>query len=301
MSDTVLPSGHILGAETGTPFGWHYYAAYRECPRSFYYRHVLGLEPDREKPAVRSGRIFHTLKEAFYTGTTDFDALKVLLRRLVDEAEADGVYGEFDPPQEAYTVLEAAFANWVLKYGATDLETWDILGVELPFDETFKCEEGPVRLTGRLDLAARRKFDGLLLLVDTKTSGSTGPEKLGQGANLGDQLTVYSLAMEQLYGEVPTAIVDGALLKGRNPQVGRTELYRTADEIWDCIVGLVHTAHDIGRSALYMQTLQTTWHYAYPRHTQKCSLWGCPYEAFCRSGLGPNEVPPGFHKVAPRG
>lgn len=290
------PAPHVLGAETGTPFGWHYYSCFRECPRNFYYKHVLNLEPLKESAAKRRGRIFHSLKEKFYTEHSEA-GLNDYLEQLMLEATADGIFGEFDPPEASKLVIGNAFSNWLTKYGRQDLEDYDILGVEQAFDIEFQgLRRGfltAVHLTGRLDLVMRNRVSGELDLVDTKTSGSTGPDKTFEHTDCNDQLSVYAAAVNELYGELPTCMVDAVLLKGSNPQVGRASFFRSIDEISDTLHGLVRTKETIEEAATLLE--DGSWKFAYPRHPQKCSLWGCEYEAFCRNGVESGQCPPGFY------
>lgn len=302
-NEQVPPAPHVLGAETGTPFGWHYYSCFRECPRCFYYKHVLRLEPLKESAAKRRGRIFHTLKEAFYLGPdhggyAEGD-LNAYLEKLIVEATDEGIFGEFDPPQDSQAVVGNAFANWLEKFGREDFEKYDILGLEWQFDMKFTVVRWGrmfrIHLTGSIDTLMRNRETSELILSDTKTSGSVGPDKTFEHTDAGDQLTVYAAAVKAATDEIPTCAVDAILLKGRNPQVGRSEFYRTSDEIEDCLIGLSRTAEQITLLEQDLPGIPERWKYLYPRHTQKCSLWGCEYEPYCRAGVEPGQCPPGFY------
>lgn len=280
---------HDPGEETGTPLGWHTYTCFRECPRQYYFKHVLGLVPRAEPRKPLAGKIFHAMKEAFYRGMAEDAILGAVLDPMLAKHSAS--FSDFDPASETRDLLAAAFANWLCAYGRRDLVDYEILGVETPFDLIFDTHYGPVHLTGRIDFVGRRRDDSSLFMHDTKTSFSTGPTKLLENVDCDDQLTVYAAAVREMWGAIPTCVADAVLFKGRSPQVGRGEFFRSDDEIIDAIEGLVTTKKDILRAMEALAAGQP-WRPTFPRYTQKCSLWGCDYEDFCREG--PDGIPDGF-------
>lgn len=278
---------------TGTPFGFHYYSDFQDCPRYFFFKHVLKLEPEFEKPNIWLGKIFHALKKRFYETLSEDGSVEQLKALVAYVGEKR--FGLKYTLKDAEALLSTAWSNWLVQFGRSDLTQLEVLAVEQDFDFTVDN----LRLTGQLDLVARRIEDGQLLLIDTKTSGSMGAEYLGKAAEAGDQMSVYSMAVQELYGgpehETPLVVIDGACLKGRDPKCGRYEFIRTDDEIADCLIGLQRTKANIADARTLFDARSELWRSAWPRQTLKCSAWGCAYETFCRSGLQNfSDIPTGF-------
>jgi len=58
---------------SGSWAGFHYHNLYQCCPRKFFFRFILRLQPEHTPYALVQGSAFHDAKEAFYK-TADADA-----------------------------------------------------------------------------------------------------------------------------------------------------------------------------------------------------------------------------------
>lgn len=129
-------------------------STYAQCPRQFYYRYILGLEPKgKEKISLDYGGIWHKAQEnlKLHGPEAAFDYLEeqslpldLRKNRTIERMRADLV-------------------DYMLQYPLTDTT---IIGVEVPFDITLPGL--PFRYVGRFDDV--RVSQGREYLLDHKTS-----------------------------------------------------------------------------------------------------------------------------------
>lgn len=277
-----------MGEESGASRrGIHYYDDFRECPRKFYYKRVLGLEPDEKKPALVKGLAMHAAQETFLREGEH------AVQWAIDEVfkEGAGAFYEDSEREEARAAIGEAYASWRLKYGDLDAKNLEVVSIE----GTYSREILPGKmLTGRIDRLMRDTLTGGLIIFDTKTSSAAGPAKIALNTELDDQLPLYSWLVQEAHGEHPTCVVD-AVGFYKKAQWERSEIYYDQSAIDDAVICMQSTIIDLEDRLAH----KDDWRFAFPRHTLKCRLWGCPYADFCRTGCNRGDPMPGFEWVDP--
>lgn len=151
-------------------------AAFKACERRYQFRYELGLEPARDKQALRLGDRFHAgLDEIFTTLDMNSAALRVseMYRNIpawVTDLEAWDV--------ERETCL-ALLAGWYARYvdPKADL-SYEVLGSELLFELPLR---NPVtgrstprwRRAGKIDRVLRENSGGRVVIMEHKTTSET--------------------------------------------------------------------------------------------------------------------------------
>lgn len=197
-----------------------------------------------------------------------------------------GAFFEKSEELEAREMIARAFSNWRKKFGTLDALNLEVVCVE----GAFSREILPGRfLTGRIDRLMRDLISGSLVIFDTKTSSAAGPEKIALNTELSDQLPLYTWLVEGAYGEKPTCVVD-AVGFYKDPRIAREELYFDDNAVHDAVISMQSTISDLEDRLAH----KDDWRFAFPRHTLKCRLWGCPYSDLCRTGCSRGDPLPGF-------
>lgn len=97
---------------------------------------------------------------------------------------------------------------------------------------------------------------------------------------------MYAMLVEQARGVRPAFSVDAVAFRKTSADVMRSpSLYFDSDLMEDARLSVLGTAMDIEdrlRGTDWLEADRPAVRLAWPRHTQKCSLWGCPYAEICR-------------------
>jgi len=263
----------------------HYYAAFRECPRQFFYKHVLGLKTAEKRAPLVKGKALHALQEHFLKGRDDV-ALKAALLAYFEENL--GAFFDETEAQEALEGVWRAFVTWREVLGAKDLAELTSRAGKAHTEIELAAELAPgVIVTGRMDRLYEFCDTLDLDLIDTKTSSSTGSQKICENAFLADQLPVYAWLVEKTYGCAPRVFVDAVAFRKGPADVGRSEpMIFDSDTMEDARLSVLGTALDIQDRLTgtdWFAAPREAVRLAWPRHTQKCSLWGCPYSEICHT------------------
>jgi PD-(D/E)XK nuclease superfamily len=160
---------------------------FRRCVLEHHLSYELGYRGLGEAEALRFGSLFHLGLEAWWRalwaqqlGTADNAPLSAAIEAMREHAE-----DEFDMVR-AGVLLQGYDARW----GNDDLE---VLGVELEFRAPLiNPESGAAsrtfELAGKLDALVRNRADGLVYIVEHKTSS----EDIGVGSQYWQRLTLDS-------------------------------------------------------------------------------------------------------------
>jgi RecB family exonuclease len=224
--DGVGKEGTSYNIERISPSG---IATYLSCPRSFYYKYILGIDVDTNNFHLLFGTAVHKVLEEFDKNTenplrffTEVFNLKDLHKDAHAEYNASVALGLHMCRNyiESYDLIASAYG---LKRGGIQ---------ELKFREFVKNpttgELSSVKLSGIIDLICGKT------LVDYKTAGKlweplTEPEKMLQSK-------LYSLWYYTTYGELPDKFVYPILIKD----------YKTSDySNWIQFVEYTPTVEDL--------------------------------------------------------
>jgi len=166
------------------------------------------------------GQVVHAGLDAYYRQDRSFDAAFEAMKKYAT-TECDKLKHQF-PFSDVYNLLmdQAEEAvGYVYNYSIYDAE-WrlngEVITVERPFK--IKLPSNPTyALSGRIDLVLRAPTGGLLV-VDHKTMSS---KPTLSGLDVDEQITAYSWAVKQLYGEIPEAVVYNVVVKSmpKEPEV----------------------------------------------------------------------------------
>lgn len=173
----------------------------RACAKLQFYEYDLGYRAVEDADALRFGTLVHKGLEAWWRAPEDarlgaaFDAIR--------SAKAD--------PFE-YAKARVLLVGYDTRWTA---EPFDVLGVEVPFETALRHPETGApseewRLAGKIDAIVRDRRDGLLRLVEHKTSGTDitpGAPYFSQ-LRLDSQISMYFLGAASLGYEVAACVYD---------------------------------------------------------------------------------------------
>jgi len=151
---------------------------YRRCPREHFYSYVEGYRPAVEADALRFGSLVHTALEAWWSADDDAVRLDAAIEALRPHA-AD----EYEIVR-AGVLMQGYDARW-------NGERLDVIAVEAEFRAPLiNPETGAASRTfelgGKLDVVVRDRRDGLVKLVEHKTTS----EDIGAGSEYWKRLTL---------------------------------------------------------------------------------------------------------------
>lgn len=263
-----------------SPFGYHYYSEYQQCPRRWYLHHELSLNPLAQKPALTLGLIWHEALELLLQ-TSDLPAAT---------AHAVDAYTGFrseipkDVFDEKLALIPKRLAQWWENYQTERAALpgpISIIATEMPL--SLELFDG-TRLTGRID-GILQTGDGLAYLLEHKTT-SYRMANVINSLELEDQVTAYLLLFTQCFPDTPVAgaLVDvtGFYLTAPEPEF--TIIARTDTELFDYSCSLRSLSKSIGESKRYFSQDENPF-YSFPRNGSWCSMFGCPYTPICREHL----------------
>lgn len=168
---------------------------WRRCRLKWYFRYVLGLQPKQTIDKIEMGNYGHRLLEAFYKGED--------WRKASEEYWKEQTQNMFEEEIDAYEKIrhdiEIIMARYVDHY-KHQLEEWDVLGVEQPFEVRIPTHTGrssQTTLCGIFDLVIQEKRNGNIWLVDHKIT-SRDVDKTEEDLILDPQVNYYLWALNQL-------------------------------------------------------------------------------------------------------
>lgn len=274
--------------------------SYMECPRSFFFRYVLGWEPDtyRSKYHLVFGRALHiALEHLLLHGMDDKSIMEAYDKFLEDYRSEPEFTPETDDMREPKTPSRAlqALVGYAERYKHEDAEL-DVLYTETS-GQVLVAEDIPILF--RVDAIVRD--DHGIFVLEHKTASRLSQGWIDQWA-LSVQVGLYIHLLMSLFNpdEVWGAKINGIFLyKSKKPDFVRVPIMKneTMLENWrlnmlkwvqSIMDDLMSVDKDTGR---YMTTFRM--------NTQSCSnYYGCPYRDLCMSWDNPvlrsDEPPAGF-------
>jgi hypothetical protein len=175
---------------------------FRRCVREHHHAYRLGYRSRAEAESLRFGSLFHLGLEAWWRAPTVSEQLPAAIEAMGPHAE-----DEYDLVR-AGVLLQGYDARW----GAAGLE---VLGVEVQFRAPLinPATGAPSRtfeLAGKLDAIVRDRADGLVYIVEHKTSSEDiGPgSQYWQRLTLDSQVSIYYAGARSLGHDVAGCIYD---------------------------------------------------------------------------------------------
>jgi len=276
-----------------SPSGYHYYALFKECPRKWYIKYVLGLAPIFTAPPLIFGGAIHEAVAKYYQEDFNIDsiidAFTAELTARKDEYESQAKF------LEDYERGQVMLDTWVSTWRDVDRQMYDILEVEKQYTIKIGPEGGEFDFTIRPDRVVRRRDDNVILLPDVKTTGWS-VDKTMAGARRDDQLTSYVWGYNKTHEEkAEAAMVDVMYTRGKVSDAQRSEdIFITSFAQKQFEMGLYGLISDI--TAKVMALSEYPWPLLFPRNARVCDRFGCEHESICRENIKPGEVPEGYRK-----
>lgn len=210
-------------------------SAFVMCPQQWFWRYCAGIRPGGRSIHLGAGDAFakglEAARRAFYVNNTSpREALDCGLDALEKIYLSEEMQG--DAPAKSLAGMSGAlhyyFDVWPLGRDHFIPATFGPeRGVEytfsVPLDIAHPDTGDPILFGGRIDMVARYKQDGVIWVVDDKTSGGLGPQWRNQW-KLDSQITAYVWAAQQ-FG-YPAA---GAVIRG----VGILKTMYKSDEVME--------------------------------------------------------------------
>ncbi len=177
----------------------------QRCPRRWGYQKLLKLDVDEDMDNLVFGVSFHAGAEHYVkTGNLTGAIEKVI--EAIKKGKPDNI-------QEQLQLVPALLQGWVFHWLPKFLAEYDFVAVEEWFD---LLPHATVRVRGFLDVVARKKSTGKLVVRDYKTTGQSGGGDLGQNVNSNQQLALYAVAVRRTRGEWPEEVGLSFIQKPKN-------------------------------------------------------------------------------------
>lgn len=255
-------------------FGYHFFDEFRSCPRKWYFNYILH-EPRPDKAALLLGSAWHKGLE------------QLLLGKPVEEAVSEARQ-IFAGPQ----ISEKNFEIWLEKIGPFLPAEGSPLAVEKEIE--FPLQQLDFSVTARIDGIWGNSSEKIIL--EHKTTSSNVTYTLDNLEN-SDQLTMYLLGAQRIYGPISYALADVSVFDKNKPETPVTitvaELTRTAEEIELFEAGLAGTIIEM-ESRLKSLRGGVPPDVLFPRYPSTCEKFGCPYANICRNRLRVENVSEGI-------
>ncbi len=276
-----------------SPSGYHYYALFKECPRKWYIKYVLGLVPQFTAPPLIFGGAIHEAVAMYYQKGFDLDVLVNGFR-----AELTARKDEYESPAKFLEDIEKGtimLDTWASTWRDWDRERIEILEIETEYTIPIGPAERQFDFTIRPDRVVRRLDDGKILLPDVKTTGWS-VDKTMDNARRDDQLTSYIWGYNKTHEEkAEAAQVDVMYARGRVTDAQRSEdiiVTRFAQQQFE--MGLYGLITDITQKVLALE--KYPWPLLFPRNARVCGMFGCEYEPICRENIKPGTEVDGYNR-----
>lgn len=285
---------HMNEERRETQSGLHYYSTFRDCPRAFYLKYILGLQPKQTGSALIFGAAIHEALAASFADLADTSSTLSVFEQVMYSRKDE--YESLDQFNADVLRGPLLLSAWLATWKDYDQEHYEVLGVEQLFQVPFGPDpEHQMIFTVRMDRIYKDKQTGNVYVIESKTTG-WGIDKMFKSTAGGDQITAQIWALRKLRPEwnCHAAIVD--VLYNRSSVV-RCErpgaVFRSAEALQIFEMGMYATIVEITRK--YKALLHNTpWPLTFMPHKNFCRLFGCPYENLCDSNVQPETVPPGF-------
>ena len=271
---------------------------YLECPRKFWWRHILGWEPEGSNLNLVFGEAFHKVMEQLlltgYTvdsveaGMAEFN--KVYRAVYPEETDSDRA------PKNA-VFAELAAIEYIKNY-ASDQNRFSVLHTEVSGSVAVIPASDDRRLTKiyfKMDSILRDSALDAIVSFEHKTTGQSHTTRYGNQWPLSFQIGTYTHVMRSFYPpeEVWGIIVNSISLMKTKNHFQRYPVRKTTPqmEVWLNIADgvLWNIEQDLVNYQEELESPDLTMH-TFPLNPTSCDKWyGCPYLDFCVAWENPIE------------
>lgn len=168
---------------------------FKSCPRRWYLKHVLKIEPPQVGTARAFGTIMHAALETLYRTRGDFGLSSIELEKQIQATPQENL------TEDDAKMLRALFDEYY-KFAVDkgDFILWDIVAVEA-FHSVF-MPEWNATFKARFDLVVKDRSTGAIYVVDHKTTKQFRDTPL----DMDEQVTSYLWLARRVYGNVKGVI-----------------------------------------------------------------------------------------------
>lgn len=276
-----------------SPSGWHYYALYRQSPKKWYNKYVLGLKPAKTSPPLLFGGAMHDAFAVYYSNNGSLPMTQDRFRRFMvdrkDEYADPAKYLEdFNRGPKMLEVFDE-------KIGKDDFQRYDIIETEKGYEVPVGPPGQELMFTVRPDRVFRNKTSGVYVVMESKTTGWS-IDGMFKNTERGGQVTSYIWALRKMHPEwdVQGCYIDVIYNRKSVFDAARPGMaFRSKYDLGIFEMSLYGTIVEVTQKYLALQT--TPWPFLFPC-TCDNSQFECEYANICSSAIGPDEIPPGFVK-----
>lgn len=268
-----------------------------ECPRKFWWRHILGWEIDSPNINLIFGEAFHKIPETLllegYTIAAIENGMKEF-RRIYHATYNPMTDHERAPKNPAYAELAAL--QYIQEY-KNDLQKYEVLHTEISGSVMVVPPEDRriTRLYFKMDSVLKDLDTKMILSHEHKTTGQSFTQQYANQWPMSFQVGTYSHVMRAFYDpETVYGVVINAIgLKKTNFEFRRFPIRKTTPmmevwyniaerTLWNIEVDLASFLEEWLDPGLTMES--------FPPNPQSCDRWyGCPYLDFCSTWANPIE------------
>jgi len=268
------------GKDGSSDVGYHFINAYQTCPRQWFLKYLIGIEPTSTGKALSFGKAWHKAIEVYYKTLGNVpDAIKAGLNDL-EESESKYQYSE--DYQKDIERMNSMFFYWAANVGPKILEAYNVLSLEETLEMTLP---NGMPFSGRLDELLERKSDKAILVGEHKSTGYSlgAAEKKVDDA---DQVTGYGILVKQCKPDLSPryigTLLDVTYSRGKNIEARVSEIHRSQMDETRFLLELTALTTEIAQKSRAYELEGTADPFLFPRNGSWCSVYTCPYEAICR-------------------
>lgn len=283
--------------------GFHFLNLFQCCPRKFFIRFVLRIDPKYTSTPLIFGSAFHEAKATYYQ-TKHLDEALSVGNNLIQSSKKE----LFDPSEvnQLKNRLELMFTSWVDQYGKIDLKRFKFLCVEKEF--IVPVGNTQLVMTMRPDAIVQEKQTKLIYILETKTS-SFSIRVTADAVMTGDQATAYIWGVHKITGWNIYGVQPDITFWSKNSQ-SRSGIQndRPSAVLRDnqaCLrfeLGVAQLISEITQKVEAFKNGMNCWQ-LFPRNSHYCCSFShpCEYSKICFDQLQDNpKVPDGFKRIKSR-
>ena len=284
---------------------------FMECPRKFFYEHMLGWNADRDDHNLVFGAAFHLALEYLYDrqkqrgshhlSERDADEAWLMFMEFYREQfpeETDADYAPKDP-----ATADRVLREYIKLYGP--LDTFEVLYSEIsgavPVDETGRL------VHFRLDAVVKDIRSGTYLVLEHKTSKwSPSLWEYSMALSLQGGVGVHVLSCLYPQEQVKGLVYNGIFFFKKGPEFRRMPYIKSNEGMQDWFLTINRKFEDIERETAILleeDSPDAPAMRSFPKNPTSCVLYNrpCPYMDFCKAWANPlrhiSDTPPtGFTK-----
>ncbi len=266
-----------------------------DCPRMFFFRHILGWETDRVNNHLVFGSAWHEAMEHLLLNGYDDDSMMQAYDKFLTyyRAELPSETDELFEPKTPANALKA-LAQYCANYQSDRFETlYTEIGGRISID-------GERSLAFKMDSICRDE-NGRIFSLEHKTKKNSFSRVWIDDWALSVQIGTYSHVLHCLYEDVKGIVINGTGFLKTRIDFMRIPVHRTPGHLQSWLFHINH----------YMDTIEREWEIladstvddpvmrAFPQNPRSCTKYfGCAFFDFCNAWTNPlarcESVPPGM-------